>query len=158
MLNKLFFMSIFSFLITIVYAQNVGEFPCVNNVVTDFGEDSNQNPKATNDRLPLIGGNPDLRFLNGFDWVDGNVGNGSYSTNGMMFTENQPYGNMLNVKPQTQPAIDFYNYLWTGLDFSPEEGWELLLVNLGRYPDDVTVNSPARARLHLVRSVSFSKI
>ncbi len=58
----------------------------------------------------------------------------------MFFTENQAYGNMLNIKPQTIPNTDFYNYLWTGSKFHPENGWELLLVNLGRYPDDESIN------------------
>jgi hypothetical protein len=106
---------------------------CVNEVSTDW-------LTPTNNNLPLDeNGNPDLRFLNGFDWVNGDVGNNTYSTNNMFFNENDPYGNMLNVKPLTSP-IDYYKYLFVGEQFSPQNGWELLLVNLGRYPDNVSIH------------------
>ena len=134
MKNHIFATYIFIFLTIFSYAQEEASFPCVNNVSTDYREDINGNPKANNEKLPLVGVSPDNRFLNGFNWVDGNTGFGSYSTNGMMFTQNQSYGNMLNLKLQTQPAIEFYNYLWTGPEFTPEEGWGVVACKFRKIP------------------------
>lgn len=44
---------------------------------------------------------------------------------------------MTNVKPLIQPN-PWYNYLYYGEKLSPKNGWEMLLNNLGYYPDAVS--------------------
>ncbi len=55
-------------LIAFAFINHAQELPCVNEVNTDPN-----NP--TNSSLPLENNNPDFRFLNGFDWVNGDIGN-----------------------------------------------------------------------------------
>lgn len=114
---------------------------CDNDVNTDWASPNNDNlplwDHDNNSSTPKI---LDTRFLNGLDWVNGNTSGSGYTTSNMYFTENDPYGNMTNVKPIVNPN-PWYHYLYYGDDLLPENGWEILLHNLGRYPDNVTIHN-----------------
>jgi hypothetical protein len=114
---------------------------CDNNVST--------NPSSpTNSALPDIPGNIpfnnfDTGYLNHFDWVNGNAGlpNGEYTLTNMYYNVNQPYGNMANI--QDANLTGFYTYLNKHLGaeaMSIINGWELMLVNLGTYPNNTPHN------------------
>lgn len=98
---------------------------------------------ATNEALPDVysSGPPyaqDGRYLNGFDWWSPT----NYPLSNMMYNPNQPYNAMSNI--QSANAVSVYNYLNKFLgaeEMTPQNGWELLLVNLGRYPDNITIHS-----------------
>lgn len=111
-----------------MYAQ------CDNGVSTDPG-----NP--TNNSLPDVGSasnNPDSRYLNGFDWWTPS----DYTLTNMEYNASQPYTYMSNI--QSSGVLPAYSYLNKSLgaeEMNPQNGWELLLVNLGRYPDDITVHT-----------------
>lgn len=105
-----------------------------DNKSTTFWDDPN------NDELPSengqIGGQEDTRFLNAFNWVYGDdITNSNYDLYNMTTTFNNPYGQMTNIHPDPAP-IAFYMYLYEKMLMSPENGWELLQFNLGRYPDN----------------------
>ncbi len=111
---------------------------CDNDVSTDWNNPTNDNlPYWDHDNNAATPEVIDNRFLNGLNWVSGNTAGNGYSTNDMFFTESDPYGNMTNVKPLTQP-LPWYNYLYFGETLSPQNGWEMLLHNLGYFPDAVT--------------------
>ncbi len=105
------------------------------------------NPLApTNLALPDSTGavnNPDERYLNGLDWINGNIpGTTGYSLTNMYYNfPSQPLVQMSNIQ-NSNIATD-YSYLNTALGaelMTNSVGWELLLVNLGRYPDNTTPN------------------
>ncbi len=116
--------SIFCFMI-ISYSQ------CDNQV--------NTNPNnATNLALPDVSGqvnSPDSRYLNGFNWW----ADGFYPLTNMQYNPTQPYVDISNV--QDPNSVPYYHYLIEALgaeEMNPQNGWELLMVNLGRYPDNIT--------------------
>jgi hypothetical protein len=124
-------------LFAIIVFSKIAVAQCDNNVSTNPS-----NP--TNNALPDFPGNIpfnnfDTRYLNQFDWVNGNAGlpNGEYTLSDMYYNTNQPYGNMANI--QDANLTGFYIYLnkYLGAEaMSIINGWELMLVNLGTYPNN----------------------
>lgn len=53
----------------------------------------------------------------------------------MFFTANEPMSEMTNIKPLVLPPDSFYEYLYVAPPFTTSNGWELLLLNLGYYPN-----------------------
>lgn len=73
--------------------------------------------------------------MNGFDWWTPN----QYVLTNMQYNQMQPYGNMSNI--QSAIILSDYSYLNKALgaeEMLPQNGWELLLSNLGFYPDNET--------------------
>lgn len=128
-MNKLIYFVIFGMLAVQSYAQ------CDHNVNTDH-----QNP--TNSALP---GGPDAgKYLNGFNWFPVTPGGlyDDYETVDISFG-GVTYTEMNNIMLNALPA---YDYITQGPLPLTQNGWELLLVNLGKYPDDIT---PITAGNHL---------
>jgi len=124
------YLAIFS----VVLQCQIGYTQCNNTVVT--------NPaNATNNALPDISGSTysfDNKFLNGLPWWVSNF----YILNNMDFN-GLPYPNMVNI--QAGSTLPIYSYLNKNLlggaaaeEMSPQHGWELMLANLGYYPDNFT--------------------
>lgn len=86
--------------------------------------------------------NPDERYLNGFDWINGNIPNTTnYTLTNMFYNPTQPLPWMSNI--QNPNIATDYSYLNVALGaelMTNNVGWELLLVNLGRLPDNTTTN------------------
>lgn len=80
--------------------------------------------------------------MNGFDWINGNIpGTSNYNLTSMWYNPGQPLTWMSNIQ-NANIATD-YSYLNAALGaelMTNNVGWELLLVNLGRYPDDISQN------------------
>ena len=119
---------------SMAYGQAPVNHTICDNRVSTFWE------SPTNYALPSVTGQSngadDNRFLNEFDWVYGDDStNGNYNLPGMVTTFNNPYGQMTNIHPDPAP-IAFYMYLYEQMLMSPENGWELLQFNLGRYPNN----------------------
>lgn len=114
---------------------------CDNGVSTDPSNPTNGAlPDDASSGPPYV---QDTRYLNGLDWWNA----ANYPLDNMWYNPTQPYGNMSNIQSPHTPA-GYYSYLnknsSTGIapeEMNPENGWELLLVNLGRYPDDITVHN-----------------
>lgn len=113
---------------------------CDNNVSTNPSAPINN---ALPDVQPTIPGTVpyqlDTRYLNGFDWVNGNASlpNQEYSLLNMWYNPTQPYTTMSNI--QNVNLTGYYGYLnkILGNDLMRiENGWELMLINLGRYPNN----------------------
>lgn len=96
---------------------------CDNNVSTDPLSPANSS-------LPINPNNYGNKFLNQFDWnertIDGTLA--TYQLQNMQFNQN-----MQNV--MSNQAIQYYNYIAKGEQLLPKHGWELLLLNLGKYPN-----------------------
>ncbi len=110
---------------------------CDNEMSTYWDEPINLNLPYWDDDNNLS--TPDIlddRYLNRLNWVDGNTPGNGYTTLNMLFTANDAYGDMTNIKPisSTNP---WYDYLYYGEEFLPENGWEMLLHNLGYYPNSL---------------------
>ncbi|MFN6075127.1 MAG: T9SS type A sorting domain-containing protein [Fluviicola sp.] len=78
---------------------------------------------------------PDTRYLNGFNWWN----NGGYTLTNMEYNPGQTYTVISNV--QDPFNVPYYHYLVEAFgaeEMNPQNGWELLMVNLGRYPDNTT--------------------
>jgi hypothetical protein len=111
---------------------------CDNNVST--------NPLApTNNTLPQIGSSnqADNRYLNHFDWfpigASGTPEAGlylGYPLTNMNFS-GVPIPYMSNIM-SAQGTNSYYSYIYDGPLPLTENGWELLLVNVGKYPDNTT--------------------
>jgi hypothetical protein len=130
----------YTLLIAIMIFSKIVVAQCDNNVSTNPSAPTNN---ALPDVQPAIPGTVpyqvDTRYLNGFDWVNGNAGlpNQEYSLLGMMYNPTQPYTTMSNI--QNVNLTGYYVYLnkILGNDLMRiENGWELMLINLGRYPDN----------------------
>lgn len=113
---------------------------CDNDVSTDPNNPTNK--ALPDDESTGIPYDLDERYLNGFDWWTPS----SYVLDNMEFNSTQPYGPMSNI--QSSSVLPYYSYLnkfsSTGIapdEMNPQNGWELLLANLGRYPDDQTLHS-----------------
>lgn len=123
---KLISFSLLILCIHIATAQDQDPNNCIHNVSTNY-----EHP--TNDALPTYSPN---YYLNGFNWVPKNPYNQlyvNYDCSNMFFAGVEiPEMNNIMVSNLT-----YYNYLSDGPLPLNENGWELLLVNLGRYPDDI---------------------
>ncbi len=101
---------------------------CDNEVSTDPND-------PHNDALPV--GTTAQRYLNKFDWFPVDPLSGEYMDypcSNISFAGVQ-YPEMTNILLHT---LDDYDYLQEGPLPISENGWELLMVNVGRYPDDQT--------------------
>ena len=112
---------------------------CDNNVSTH--PDGPTNDALPDDSASSVPYTMDERFLNGWNWWLPN----SYNLTNMEFNPGQPYGSMTNIQSINQQP--YYSYLkhnpldqMSADQMKPENGWELLLVNMGRYPDNETVH------------------
>jgi len=132
----------------IIFTITLLTFLSVNDSIAQCDNNVSTNPtNPTNNALPddPASSSPytmDNRFLNGLDWWSPS----SYNLTNMEFNPGQPYGSMANI--QTINQQQYYTYLKhnplnnvSADQMNPENGWELLLVNLGRYPDDVTTHN-----------------
>lgn len=117
-------------------------YPCVNQVSTDYGNEST-GPMSTNNALPINPtptGQSDFgnRFLNSFDWLPflPDLQLADYLTSGIA-NLSQHNNRMLNIYNTSYSS--FYNRFQREMDMGflpiPENGWELLAVNLGFYPN-----------------------
>lgn len=127
------------YICSVIVSFNLTVFAqCNNQVVTD--------PTSTPSNLALpdvdnLNNSPDSRYLNGFNWW----AEGSYQLTNMQYNPNQPYNYISNI--QDPNCNSNYAYLVKELgaeEMNPQNGWELLLVNLGRFPDNLnpTPTSP----------------
>jgi len=116
-------------LFSLVVSLNMfAQTDCKHNVSTNIDY-------PTNDALPFVNSS---YYLNGFDWLptlDSTYDN--YLTSNMSFA-GVPLVYMNNIMTQAYPT---YRYIWSGSNLKPTyiNGWELLMVNLGRYPNDSTI-------------------
>jgi hypothetical protein len=118
---------------------------CDNNVSTNpFNPSNNELPdiwqSSTWPNIPTPPFNQDSRYLNGLNWWSPN----NYPLSNMFYNPTQPYTVMQNIQ-SAQIIEAYYTYLKKGSNFgeemNPPNGWELLLVNLGRYPDNITLHN-----------------
>ncbi len=107
--------------------QGFSQSNCFHNVSTDT-----INPY--NNSLPV--GIDSNKYLNGFNWFPVTAGGlyADYPCTNISFGGVQ-YPEMNNILLN---SLDDYNYIADGPLPLTKNGWELLLVNLGRYPDNVT--------------------
>ena len=98
---------------------------CKNYVSTDP-------TNASNNALPSINSN---RYLNNFNWLP--IVGGQYDDY-QMTNMNFAGVNLVEMASVMWPAYQHYKYITDGPEPLVENGWELLLVNLGRFPDDTT--------------------
>jgi len=120
---------------------------CINEVSTDPDNPTN------NSLPPLSNGSDNLHYLNELDlnqrgapgtpefglWL-------GYETTNMFFAGIPlPIMKNINVESGTLP---YYDYLFDGPKPLTKNGWELLLVNLGRFPNNQDEIPVAAANLH----------
>ncbi|MFK8038825.1 MAG: T9SS type A sorting domain-containing protein [Crocinitomicaceae bacterium] len=104
------------------------------NAQTDCKNQVSTSPlNPTNNSLPAVNGN---YYLNDFDWLEQNAGVYSpYTMTNIVDAFNLPYSLINNIM-YTNTSNNYYDYLLDSPIPSKENGWELLLVNLGRYADN----------------------
>lgn len=91
---------------------------CDHGVVTNWlGPVNNALPYTI--ASPL---SPDAAFLNAFNWT---------SSNPIQLTNMQYNQQMVALKNPQQ--LEYYSYIYNGEELSPNNGWELLLFNIGTY-------------------------
>ena len=130
-------------ILLVVLCTKFASAQCVNNVST--------NPlNPTNSALPdngiiiLPDNTFDNQYLNRFDWFP--VSNGYYSN---YVPNNLSYagitiGSLSNIM-NGQNTPPYYNYIYDGPLPTGKNGWELLLLNLGRFPNnDPITNAEGR--------------
>lgn len=149
-------MNVIKLILTICLIHLFGELSaqCINNVNTNP-------PYASNNNLPIgpfgQGGadTADVKYLNGLSWW---LPQGYPLTN-MGF-------NSLNTYPDEMEWIhhvsqhSYYNYLKydeVQKVMSANNGWELLHVNLGRYPDNQTVMSNNTAFMSIPYIILYNR-
>lgn len=107
-----------------------GQNNCINDIST--------NPNApSNNQLPFPSTDPngDQRFINTFPWY-------AYDENNPI-----PLNNMSSVydPPEmthlTFDSHQYYHYISSGEELTPENGWELMLFNTGYFPDQSVMNT-----------------
>jgi hypothetical protein len=110
-----------------------GQTHCDNDVSTDYLH-------PTNNALPqdLVYPTGDSRYLNGTNWYPLTPGGNleDYDLSNMMWS-GIPLLEMDNI--WSNQTIPYYNYVSSSPKPLIQNGWELLLINLGRYPNDVDV-------------------
>lgn len=118
-MEKIFFILVFLGFNS-VNAQNEN---CTHNVSTNY-----QNP--TNNSTPFNTSLQGDEFLNQFDW-------NAINSSGFLTTyqlQNMTYNqNMINI--QSVASGSYYSYLYSSEKMSFENGWELLLLNIGSFPN-----------------------
>lgn len=133
-----------SFVTFFIHAQT----DCKHGVSTDP-----ESPKNVNSLPFLANGNYNQQFINGFDWfpigAPGTPEEGlylGYSLTNMSFA-GTPLPIMSSIM-SNQGTLPYYDYIYNGPLPITENGWELLLVNVGRFSDDATPIPLATADLH----------
>jgi len=119
-------MKLIKYIVLLLVFPVFGQTECDHNVSTDY-----TNP--TNSALPI--GVEANKYKNGFNWFP--ITNGLYddypctniSFGGIQYSE---------MNSILSSPLSAYDYLKKGPLPLTENGWELLIVNVGRYPDDVT--------------------
>jgi len=111
--------------IALVLSQlTIAQNNCINDVSTDPSEPVNSSLPTTN-----IQGSgtttDDPRFLNGFDWTTST----DIPINGMQIAG--PTMNFLHTNSQD----NYYSYIYNGEAMTVDNGWELMLYNMGSFPD-----------------------
>ncbi len=120
--------------IFILLFQSIVIGQCDNKVSTNPYEPFNLAlPDDPNSGIPYAF---DQLYLNGLNWWEPD----QYQLTDMEFNIGQPYGPMSNIQaPSSLPHYDYLNKFNGDIEeLNPNNGWELLLVNLGRFPDNVT--------------------
>ena len=121
--------------ILILLQYGVVHTQCVNNVSTDYEAPSN-NKLPDNTVLP----NDENKLLNRFNWFP--VNNGFYSNYEPI---NISYAGIdiddLSNIMNDQSSPTYYNYIYEGPLPTRANGWELLLLNLGRWPNGDPITS-----------------
>ena len=128
----------------VLYAQ------CVNNISTNPTNPTNNSLPELDNGVPY--NDVDERYLNRFDWLTPS----HYTLTNMQYNVNQPYDIMENI--QSQQVLGYYSYFKKTIGptiqetMNTENGWELLLSNLGYYPDNITEHDETglRAQPYLV--------
>lgn len=119
-MKKIYLYLVFLCVLNTLNAQNEN---CTHNVSTNF-----QNP--TNNSIPYNTSLNGDEFLNQFDW-------NALNSSGFLTTyqlQNMTYNqNMINI--QSVASGSYYSYLYSGERMSYENGWELLLLNIGKFPN-----------------------
>ena len=137
------FLSVFN--LSISYAQ------CENNVNTDY------NDTPTNEALPTNPPQPNYgeQFLNEFDWVPRSVNQtvAKYQTINMN-SNILDAGEIQNIYSNQQHP--FYSYLYNDLEPNPMNGWELISVNLGYFPNG-EIQSPTSAHTDFPYLILYNK-
>jgi hypothetical protein len=117
------------------------EAQCVNNVSTDYSKPPNNNSLPDNFNILDADGNIiGNRCLNTFNWFPENIGvYGGYEPLDMVYA-GISVGFLSNIMNE-QSSPSYYNYIYDGPKPLGKNGWELLLLNLGRFPngDPITV-------------------
>lgn len=122
-------MKFIKYLLCLLTFHGLAQTDCDHNVST--------NPDApTNNALPVnLAGAPITSYKNGFDWYPIDPISGElmdYACTNMFFA-----GISINEKENIRASLmPYYDYLKTGPLPIGINGWELLMVNLGRYPND----------------------
>jgi hypothetical protein len=103
---------------------------CENNVSTDYNQTPINNALPTNSPQPTYG----QKFLNEFDWVPRSVNQtvAKYQTINMN-SNILDAGEIQNIYSNQQNP--FYSYLYNDIEPNPQNGWELISVNLGYFPN-----------------------
>lgn len=135
-------------LLTVFSSSAFSQTDCKHYVSTDPDNPSNLNS------LPLFAnGSQNDQYLNGFDWfpigAPGTPDEGlylGYNLTNMNFA-GTPLPIMSNIM-SNQGTLPYYNYIFNGPLPLTENGWELLLVNTGRFADDITDIPISSADLH----------
>jgi hypothetical protein len=128
--KKIAVLALFSIIIGNGYSQS----NCDNKVSTDWlMPENNALPKD------FIHINGDERFLNGTNWFPKTPGGAfeDYNLSNMFWSTNQ----LLEMDNIWSSTLSYYDYINNSPEPLPKNGWELLLVNLGRYPNDIDVNT-----------------
>jgi len=102
---------------------------CDHNVSTNI-----LNP--TNNALPSNSTVYGERFLNAFNWnlLDSDGVLAPYQLQNMQYNQN-----MVNL--QSSSLGDYYTYIFNGEKMTYENGWELLLLNIGKFPNLMSIQN-----------------
>jgi hypothetical protein len=129
-IKKISILALFIFFLVIGYSQS----NCDNKVSTDWlMPENNALPKD------LININGDERFLNRTNWFPKTPGGAfeDYNLSNMFWSTNQ----LLEMDNIWSSTLSYYDYISNSAEPLPMNGWELLLINLGRYPNDIDDNT-----------------
>ena len=136
LVEKLIDMKIINIIVVLLFgitSQSIAQTDCKNNVSTNPNSPTNTNlPYLMNDsdELELTGD----KYLNRFDWLNTGSIQNHYNSINMMFNST-PY-EMNNITSYQSPE---YEYISDEIAPLVINGWELLLVNLGYFPNSTDI-------------------
>lgn len=116
----------FILIITILFGLALGisaQNNCINEVSTDPNDPYNSMLPTTQIQGSSTAIPDDPRFINRYDWT---------ATSNLQLQNMQINQEMLYLHNASAP---YYNYISDGEPMTPENGWELMLYNVGTYPD-----------------------